>query len=84
MAGISVPVANASADKNARKIVERHCRKGRYGAAVRYAQSVAGTPELLALIDRRLDGELRLFLALSTPKTALRRLRLRPRTRDAG
>jgi len=73
----SVPIANASADKNARKIVERHCRKGRYGAAVRYAQSVAGTPELMALIDRRLDGELRLFLALSTPKAALQRLRLR-------
>jgi hypothetical protein len=76
-AGTSVPVANASADKNARKIVERHCRKGRYGAAVRYARSVAGTAELLALIDRRLDGELRLFMALSTPKTALRRFRLR-------
>lgn len=78
-AGISVPVANASADKDARKIIERHCRKGRYGAAVRYARSVAGTPELLALINRRLDSELRLFLALSTPKTALRRLTLRPK-----
>lgn len=30
---ISVPIANASADKNARKIVERHCRKGRNGPA---------------------------------------------------
>jgi len=84
VAGTSVPVANASADKNARKIVERHCRKGRYGAAVRYAQSVAGTAELLALIDKRLDSELRLFLALSTPKTALRRLRMRAKAPDAG
>jgi hypothetical protein len=78
-AGISVPVANASVDKNARKIIERHCRKGRYGAAVRYARSVADTPELMAPINRRLDGELRLFLALNTPKTALQRLTLRPK-----
>lgn len=74
---ISVPIANASADKNARKIVERHCRKGRYGAAMRYARSVAGTSELMALIDRRLNSEARLFLALGKPKTALRRLKLR-------
>lgn len=83
-AGISVPVANASADKNAWKIVERHCRKGRYGAATRYALSVAGTPELMALINRRLDSELRLFLALSTPKTTLRRLMRGARKRGAG
>ncbi len=83
-AGISVPVANASADKNAWKIVERHCRKGRYGAAARYAQSVAGTPELMALINRRLDSQFRLFQALSTPKTALRRLRRRAGKRGAG
>jgi len=76
VAGLSAPVANASADKNAGKIVERHCRKGRYGAAVRYAQSVAGTPELMALIDRRLDSELRVFLALGRAKTGWRRLRL--------
>jgi hypothetical protein len=76
-AGVSVPVANASADKNTRKIVERHSRKGRYGAAARYARSVAGTPELMAQINRRLDRELRQFLTLSAPKTALQRLRLR-------
>ena len=78
-AGITVPVANASADKNARKIVERHCRKGRFGAAARYARSVSGTDELLQLINRRLDRQLRQFLLLTGPKAALQRLKLRRR-----
>lgn len=82
--GVSVPVANASADKNTRKIVERHCSKGRFGAAARYAQSVPGTPELMAVINRRLDAEFRRFQALGTPKAALRRLRLRKRKTAAG
>lgn len=83
-AGIAVPVANASADKNARKIVERHCRKGRFGAAARYARSVSGTDELLALINQRLDRQLSQFLMLAAPKTALQRLRLRGRQRSSG
>ncbi|MFC4876899.1 sulfotransferase [Microbulbifer halophilus] len=79
ISGASVPVANASADKDSRKILERHCRKGRLGAAVRYARSVEGTDELLALVNRRLDRELGRFLAVARPKAALRRLRLRGR-----
>lgn len=76
-AGVTVPVANASADKNARKIVERHCRKDRFGAAVRYARSVPGTEELLALVNRLADRELRQFLTWATPKARLQRLKLR-------
>ncbi|MFD1217206.1 sulfotransferase [Microbulbifer celer] len=77
ISGASVPVANASADKNSRKILERHCRKGRLGAAARYARSVEDTDELLAIINRRLDRELGQFLAVTKPKAALRRLKLR-------
>lgn len=52
-AGVTVPVANASADKNAHKIVERHCRKGRFGAAARYARSVSGSADLLQRLKLR-------------------------------
>ncbi len=83
-AGIGVPVANASADKNTRKIVQRHCQKGRYGAAARYARSVGDTAALLALINSSLDRELKQFLTWSTPKTALQRLKLRAKKRPAS
>lgn len=72
-ASVHVPVANASADKNPRKIVERHCKQGRYGVAARYARSLDGFPELSALIHRSLDCELKQFLTGNTRKIAARR-----------
>jgi hypothetical protein len=75
--GLCVPVANAAADKNARNIAARHCDKGRFGAAARYAGSAADPENVLALVNRRVDGKLKRFLAWSGPKAKLLRLNLR-------
>jgi len=79
--GLSVPVANASVDKNSRGIAARHCDKSRFGAAARYARSTGQADEVLALINRRVDSKLKRFLTWSAPKAKLLRLNLRGRKR---